>query len=86
MGLATDGAWTGSLSGAEIDGVDVWDSISVGAASPRDYIVHFVDTHGNCSIQKSMLKVGVRGRGRVGWSTGWSIADRLAYGGFLGGG
>jgi hypothetical protein len=33
MRVATNGHWTGSLAGAEIDGVDVWDDIQNGDGS-----------------------------------------------------
>lgn len=35
MGLATGGQWTGSMSGAELDGVNVWSNVLSGTQSPR---------------------------------------------------
>eukprot|EP01035_Chromulina_nebulosa_P017682 gene17682-23272_t len=50
MGLATDGAWTGSLNGAVLDGKDVWDAIITNSPSPKIEIVltHYGET---CAIQ-----------------------------------
>lgn len=39
MGLATNGQWTGSLSGAEIDGIDVWNNVIGGSETSRTEIV-----------------------------------------------
>eukprot|EP01035_Chromulina_nebulosa_P018292 gene18292-23973_t len=35
MGLATNGEWTGSYSGADIDGVDIWDAVTTNSKSPH---------------------------------------------------
>eukprot|EP01035_Chromulina_nebulosa_P019145 gene19145-24984_t len=42
MSLATNGEWTGSYSGAEIDGVNVWDAIVTNSESPHNEIVFYV--------------------------------------------
>lgn len=36
MGLATNGKWQGSLTGADIDGQDVWNAIISGANLTQD--------------------------------------------------
>ena len=46
---------TGSYSGAEIDGVDMWDAILNDEVSPRVEIVHYVNRDGYGSIQVNML-------------------------------
>lgn len=45
MNLATNGEWisSNSMSGKEIDGVDMWEAIINNDESPRSEIVHFVD-------------------------------------------
>jgi hypothetical protein len=45
MGLATNGEWSSSnsVSGKEVDGVDMWSAIINDEESPRSEIVHFVD-------------------------------------------
>lgn len=55
MHLASNGEWTGSYSDAELDGVNVWDSILSGEDSPREEIVHFVNGD-NAVIQRKNLK------------------------------
>lgn len=60
MGLATGGTWQGSMIGATIDGIDMWDSITSGTASPRQDIVHYIDKFGNCSLQRNMIKLDIR--------------------------
>eukprot|EP01035_Chromulina_nebulosa_P020599 gene20599-26708_t len=50
MGLATDGAWTGSLNEAAIDGVDVWDAIVTNSESPKHEIV-FTNDGTACAMQ-----------------------------------
>jgi hypothetical protein len=45
MNRATDGEWTGSFSGADIDGVDLWDAITTGDSSTQhEEIVFYVDS------------------------------------------
>lgn len=57
MGLATGGTWKGSLIGAELDGVDMWDAITSNTDSPRTEIAHYVDKFGNVSVQIDMMKI-----------------------------
>jgi hypothetical protein len=45
MNRATDGEWTGSYSGADIDGVDLWDAITTGDSSTQhEEIVFYADS------------------------------------------
>ena len=57
MGLATGGAWKGSLIGNTIDGVDMWTAVTTNTASPRSEIVHYLTADGNCSYQLDMVKL-----------------------------
>ena len=57
MGLATNGEWTGSYGGSNLDGLDVWDAIVNNEASPRSLIMHYVNTDGEFSIQEGNWKV-----------------------------
>lgn len=57
MSLATNGEWTGSLSGADLDGYDVFDAIVMNEDSPRTEIAHYVDMDGTCSYQLGMMKL-----------------------------
>jgi len=57
MGLASGGLWKGSMTGAEIDGVDQWNALTTNGDSPRIEIVHFADSYGNVSIQYNMNKL-----------------------------
>lgn len=57
MSLATNGSWNGSLSGVEIDGVDVWSAIMSNASSPRVELVHDYDDEGYFCIQYGMYKL-----------------------------
>jgi arylsulfatase A-like enzyme len=60
MGLATNNEWTGSLFGAELDGVDQWEAITVpGTDSPRHEIVHYHDGNSTSSIQIDMMKLNL---------------------------
>lgn len=56
MGIATNSQWNRSLTGAEIDGVDMWAAISELGESPHTEIVHFVN-ESMYSIQFNMLKL-----------------------------
>jgi hypothetical protein len=42
MHAATNGEWNGGYNGQDIDGVDMWNSITTGAPSPRKEIVHVI--------------------------------------------
>eukprot|EP01035_Chromulina_nebulosa_P016905 gene16905-22394_t len=42
MGLATEGAWSGSYIGNDLDGVDMWEAIITGSDSPRVDIVNYI--------------------------------------------
>eukprot|EP00595_Chromulina_sp_UTEXLB2642_P000323 CAMPEP_0196761698 /NCGR_PEP_ID=MMETSP1095-20130614/1002_1 /TAXON_ID=96789 ORGANISM="Chromulina nebulosa, Strain UTEXLB2642" /NCGR_SAMPLE_ID=MMETSP1095 /ASSEMBLY_ACC=CAM_ASM_000446 /LENGTH=1008 /DNA_ID=CAMNT_0042111583 /DNA_START=472 /DNA_END=3501 /DNA_ORIENTATION=- len=57
MGLATNGEWTGSYSGADIDGVDMWDAIMTNSESPHEEIVHYANGDESISIQYNMVKL-----------------------------
>eukprot|EP00595_Chromulina_sp_UTEXLB2642_P002971 CAMPEP_0196767722 /NCGR_PEP_ID=MMETSP1095-20130614/41897_1 /TAXON_ID=96789 ORGANISM="Chromulina nebulosa, Strain UTEXLB2642" /NCGR_SAMPLE_ID=MMETSP1095 /ASSEMBLY_ACC=CAM_ASM_000446 /LENGTH=272 /DNA_ID=CAMNT_0042136311 /DNA_START=638 /DNA_END=1456 /DNA_ORIENTATION=+ len=57
MGLATNGEWTGSYSGADIDGVDMWDAIMTNSDSPHEEIVHYANGDSVISIQYNMNKL-----------------------------
>ena len=68
MGLATGNTWTGSLFGADIDGVDQWDAMTkLSTNSPRNEIVHYHDGENVSSIQIDMwkLNLGDSARGLV---------------------
>jgi len=58
MGLATGGSWTGSLSGADIDGADIWASVMSGGeiASPHEEIVHYADGEGAFCLQHGKIE------------------------------
>ena len=44
MNLATDGDWSGkTISGYDLDGVDMHKAITKGTSSARDVIVHYHD-------------------------------------------
>lgn len=64
MGLATGGQWTGSYVGNKIDGIDMWSTITSGAASPRKEIIHFADIYGNYSYQYDNMKIV---KTQLGW-------------------
>lgn len=49
MNRATDRKWTGSYIGADIDGVDIWDTLVSDVPSPHSLIVHYVDSAGASS-------------------------------------
>jgi hypothetical protein len=53
LGLATGGQWTGSLSGAEVDGVDIWSAVTSGGkiTEPHPEIVHYADGEGAFCLQ-----------------------------------
>jgi len=56
MGLATNGSWTGSYGGVDIDGVDMWSSILNNDTSLHHEIVFLL--HDNSSvIQYDMNKL-----------------------------
>jgi hypothetical protein len=58
MHVATEGAWTGSYSGATIDGVDMWNAIMTNSTSPKTQIVHFASAHtDNACVQIGMVKL-----------------------------
>jgi hypothetical protein len=58
MNVATSGSWTGSYSGADIDGVDMWDAIMTNSASPRSEIIHYASTSStSASVQKDLVKL-----------------------------
>ena len=60
MSAVTEGAWTGSYSGATLDGVNQWDAIMSGSdESPRSLIVHYADYNDltTGSIQKDNWKL-----------------------------
>jgi hypothetical protein len=59
MGLATGGSWAGSMNGADIDGVDMWDAITNNLPSPHEEMLHYADGEWGCSLQQGMLKVDV---------------------------
>lgn len=57
MGLATDKQWTGSLTGAVLDGMDVWDAITTNSPSPRTEIVHYADGDAGVVLQLGTSKL-----------------------------
>ena len=60
MGLATNNQWTGSLFGAELDGVDQWDAITtLSASSPRSEIVHYHNGSTYSVVQVDMVKLNL---------------------------
>lgn len=65
MGLATNNEWTGSMVGAELDGVDQWAAITTpGTASPRSEILHYHDGESVSSIQIDMMKLNLGDDGK----------------------
>ena len=61
MGLATGNTWTGSYSGATLDGYDQWNSIIANTESPRPEILHFLQGSGNVSYQYQDQKLILQG-------------------------
>jgi hypothetical protein len=59
MGLATGGEWAGSLTGATIDGVDMWEAITENLESPHGEMLHYADGVWGCSLQQGMMKIDV---------------------------
>ena len=61
MMVATDGAWTGSYSGATLDGVNQWDALISGTDSPRSWIVHYAYPHSSTlgSVQYGAYKLDI---------------------------
>jgi hypothetical protein len=58
MHLATEGTWTGSYTGATIDGSDMWNAITTNSASPHTDIVHYVSSKSAAAcVQKNMVKL-----------------------------
>eukprot|EP01034_Spumella_vulgaris_P028918 gene28918-35871_t len=57
MRLASNGKWTGSMKGHELDGVDMWNSVIQDTSSHHNEIVHYMDSYGNVSYQYDMLKL-----------------------------
>lgn len=58
MGLATNNKWSGSYTGAELDGVDQWKAITTpGTETPRSEILHYHDGIEESSIQIDMMKL-----------------------------
>jgi hypothetical protein len=68
MHVATDGQWTGSLNGTELDGVDQWDAISTLGDSPRSEIVFYAGEEGS-AIQMGDLRYYVTSTGEPDVST-----------------
>jgi len=56
MGLATKKQWTGSYSGATLDGYDIWDYILDDAPTPRTEMVFLSYEDGSFSMQYENLK------------------------------
>ena len=56
MGLATEAQWTGSYSGADLDGIDLWDAIVSNTESPRHEILHELKRE-DVSIQIDNMKL-----------------------------
>ncbi len=61
LGLATDHAWTGSYSGATLDGYYQWSSIMEGGESPRPEVLHYLTGAGNVSYQYQDQKLILQG-------------------------
>jgi len=58
MGLASSNQWTGGLSGAKLDGHDMWTAITSNTPSPRQEIIHYVNKNQSLvSIQRNNLKL-----------------------------
>ena len=57
MGLATGGQWDGSYIGNELDGIDMWRSITTGSDSPRSEIVHYHDGDSTYTITAKGFKL-----------------------------
>jgi cytoskeletal protein RodZ len=57
MHLATEGTYTGSYSGATLDGADMWNAITTNSATPHTSIVHFASKKSTSAcVQMSMVK------------------------------
>lgn len=59
MGLATGGAWTGSMADHVIDGVDMWNAIIEDLPSPHEEMLHYADGEWGCSLQQGMRKIDI---------------------------
>jgi len=57
MNVATNSDWDGMLlSGAEMDGKDMWEAITSNSTSPNAEILFYVDTEGASALQWEMYK------------------------------
>eukprot|EP01035_Chromulina_nebulosa_P018932 gene18932-24739_t len=78
MNLATEGEWSGSYSGNDIDGVDMWDAIINNEDSPKVEIVHYLYGE-TASISYNNLKYDVgldlKDYDSVDYVTGSSIRE-----------
>jgi cytoskeletal protein RodZ len=57
MHLATEGTYTGSYSGATLDGSDMWNAITTNSATAHTSIVHFASKKSTSAcVQMNMVK------------------------------
>lgn len=78
MGIATNNEWTGSLFGADLDGVDQWAAITTpGTDSPRSEILHFHDGISVSSIQIDMMKLNLGDDLKLGSGPGFIFESDL---------
>lgn len=57
MGLATGGEWSGSMAGADLDGLDMWASLMGQSDVQHEEIVHYLDSSGSVAYQQGDKKL-----------------------------
>lgn len=79
MGLATNNEWTGSLFGAELDGVNQWEAMTTpNMESPRSEIVHYHDGLSTSSVQIDMIKLNLGDLLKQGFVAEYVFAEDLS--------
>lgn len=78
MGLATNNEWTGSLFGAELDGIDQWEAMTTPkSVSPRSEILHYHNGSSVSSIQIDMVKLNLGDQLKMGFLSEYIFPEDL---------